>query len=153
LEGKPIGLDPKKKPLKENSWFGEPKCKLGLKVLHFFIFLLFSTIFLYLCCSNFVRIEEMLCIKDIIESTQAPSFLTNYKIDMANFVDPHKVVVRRSAFLALLNAQNGGESEGGEEIGGLKHQFSQVDGDLDLQEILKLVHIPRRKHPKKRQLW
>jgi len=63
----------------------------------------------------------MLCIKEIIESTQAPSFLTNYRIDMANFVDSHKVVIRRSAFLALLNAQNGGESEGGVEIGGLKH--------------------------------
>jgi hypothetical protein len=40
---------------------------------------------------------------------------------MASFVDPHKVVARRSAFLALLSAQNGNESEGGVEIGGLKH--------------------------------
>jgi hypothetical protein len=94
--------------------------------------------------------EQMLWIKDIVESTQAPPFLTNSRIDMASFVDPHKVVVRRSAFLALLRAQNGGESEGGVEIGRLKHQFSQVDGDLDLQQILKPVPIPKKKTPKKK---
>jgi hypothetical protein len=43
LEKKPIGPNPKKS-LKESSWFGEPKCKLGLKVVcsFVFVFLLFS---------------------------------------------------------------------------------------------------------------
>jgi hypothetical protein len=31
-----------KKSLKEISWFGEPKCKLGSKVAHFFVFRFFS---------------------------------------------------------------------------------------------------------------
>jgi hypothetical protein len=46
----------------------------------------------------------MLWIEDIIESTQAPPFLTNLKTDMANFVDPHKMVARNNAFSALPSA-------------------------------------------------
>jgi hypothetical protein len=59
-------------------------------------------------------------------------------------MDPHKVVVRRNAFLAFPSAQNGGELEGGVESGRLKRQFSQVEGDLDLQEILKLVPFQKK---------
>ncbi len=40
----------------------------------------------------------MLWIEDIVESTQAPIFMTNSKVGMASFVDPHTVVVRRNAF-------------------------------------------------------
>ncbi len=69
---------------------------------------------------------------------------------MAGFVDPHKVVARRSAFLTLQNAQNGVESIGGVENGRLKHQFSQLEGDLDLQKIPKLVSITKNKAPKKK---
>ncbi len=69
---------------------------------------------------------------------------------MTSFVDPHKVVARRSAFLALPNAQNEGESIGGVESGRLKHQFSQVEGDLDLQKIPNLVSITKNKAPKKK---
>ncbi len=59
LEGKPIGpLDPKKS-LKGSSWFGEPKCKLGSKVIHFFVFLFFFTVFFYPCYTNFVKMEYM----------------------------------------------------------------------------------------------
>jgi hypothetical protein len=32
----------KEKRLKESSWFGEPKCKLRIKVAHFFVFSFFS---------------------------------------------------------------------------------------------------------------
>jgi hypothetical protein len=39
LEGKPW-FGPIKKNLKDRSWFGEPKCKLGSKVGHFYCFLL-----------------------------------------------------------------------------------------------------------------
>jgi hypothetical protein len=48
---------------------------------------------------------------------------------MVSFVDPHKVVIRRNTFS---NARNGGELEGGAKSGRLKHQFSQVESDLDL---------------------
>jgi hypothetical protein len=51
-----------------------------------------------------VRLEEMLWIEHIVQSTQAPPFLTNLKVDMASFIDPHKVIIRKSAFLALPNA-------------------------------------------------
>ncbi len=66
----------------------------------------------------------MLWIEDIVESTQAPPFLTNSKVEMASFVYPHKVVTRRNAFSTLLSASNEVESKGEIEIGGLKHQFS-----------------------------
>jgi hypothetical protein len=88
LERKLIGLDQTRKSLTESSWFGEAKCKLGSKVVHFFHFL---RVF-YSCCSNSMKLEEMLWIKDIVQSTQAPPFLTNFKVDMASFIDPHKVI-------------------------------------------------------------
>ncbi len=40
----------------------------------------------------------MLWIENIVESTPPLPFLINSRVDMANFVDPYKVVVRRSAF-------------------------------------------------------
>ncbi len=93
-----------------------------------------------------MKMGEMLWIEDIVESTKTPPFLTNSRVDMASFVDPHKVVAKRIS--AFSNAQNGGESKGGVESGGLKCQFSQVEGNLDLQKIPKSVPILRR-----RQLW
>jgi hypothetical protein len=45
LEGKPIGSNQKKNNLKESSWFGELKCELGSKVVHFFVILLFLIVF------------------------------------------------------------------------------------------------------------
>ncbi len=62
----------------------------------------------------------------------------------------HKAVARRSAFLTLPNAQNGGESIGGVKNGRLKRQFSQLEGDMDLQNIPKLVSITKNKTPKKK---
>ncbi len=84
----------KKKGLKESSWFGEPKCKLRSKVVHFFTFLLFFLIFIY-PCSNFVRMGNKLWIENIVA---IPSFFANFRIDMVGFKDLYKVVVRRSAF-------------------------------------------------------
>ncbi len=43
----------------------------------------------------------MLWIENINESTQAPPFLTNFRVDMASFVHPHKVLARRNAFSAF----------------------------------------------------
>jgi hypothetical protein len=42
-------------------------------------------------------------IENIVESTLILPFLTNSRVGMANFVDPHKVVAR-SAFLAFPSA-------------------------------------------------
>jgi hypothetical protein len=47
--------------------------------------------------------EDMLWIENIVEGTPIPPFLTNSKIDMTSFVDPHKAVAK-SAFSAFLSA-------------------------------------------------
>jgi hypothetical protein len=59
------------------------------------------------------------------------------------------VVVRRSAFLAFPSAQNRGESKGGLKNERLKCQFTQMEGDLDLQEIPKLVSFQRKEQQRK----
>jgi hypothetical protein len=59
--------------------------------------------------------EGTLWIEDIVESTTTTTLIfTNYKIDMVGFVNPHKVIIKRSASSTLPNAQNGGESKGGD---------------------------------------
>jgi hypothetical protein len=59
--------------------------------------------------------EGTLWIEDIVESTTTTTLIfTNYKIDMVGFVNPHKVIIRRNASSTLPNAQNGGESKGGD---------------------------------------
>jgi hypothetical protein len=40
-------------------------------------------------------------IEGIVEGTPTPSFLINFRINMANFMDPRKMVVRENAFSAL----------------------------------------------------
>ncbi len=93
----------------------------------------------------------MLLIEDIGENTPTPPFFKiNFEVDMVGFVDPHKVVARRSAFSAFPRAQNGGELEGGLESERLKCQFSQMEGDLDLQDISKPIPIPKKRTLKKK---
>jgi len=58
-----------------------------------------------------VKLEDMLWIKEIVESTPTPPFLTNSRVDM----------VAMSAFLVFSSAQNGVELEGEVESEGLKH--------------------------------
>jgi hypothetical protein len=94
----------KKKSFKESSWFGEPKCKLRSKVVHFFVFFFFFIVFFNPCYSNFVKIKNMPCIEDIVERTLALSLLTNFRVGMASSMDLHKVVARRGAFLGFRNA-------------------------------------------------
>jgi hypothetical protein len=84
-------IQTKKRSLKDSSWFGEPKCKLGSKVAHLFIYFIVFLVFLF----NFVKMKDMLWIEDIVESTLALSFLTNFKVDMVGFVNLCKVVVRK----------------------------------------------------------
>jgi hypothetical protein len=45
--------------------------------------------------------NEKHAIEDIVESTLAPPFWSNFRVDMIDFVDPQKVVARRNAFLAF----------------------------------------------------
>ncbi len=92
----------------------------------------------------------MLWIEDIVESTLTLPFFTNFRVDMVGFVNFHKVVARRYAFLAFPSAQNGGESKSQVENEGLNHQFSQVERGLDFQKIPKLVPIPNKRALKKK---
>jgi hypothetical protein len=62
---------------------------------------------------------------------------------MAGFVKPHKMIAKRNAFSAFPSVWNGVELEDGIESEELKHQFSEVEGDLNLQESIE----------KRKQLW
>ncbi len=44
--------------------------------------------------SGISKVENMLWIQDIVESTLVLSFFIYFKIDMIGFVHPHKVVAR-----------------------------------------------------------
>jgi len=72
-----------------------------------FIFSCFLLPLLFEMCES----ENMLWIEDIVESTPAPSFSINSRMDIASFVHLHKVITR-SIFSAFSNAQNEGELEG-----------------------------------------
>jgi hypothetical protein len=56
----------------------------------------------------------MLWIEDIVESIPAHPFFTNSIVDMASFVNSHKVIAR-NAFSAFPSAQNEVELKGGAE--------------------------------------
>jgi hypothetical protein len=45
--------------------------------------------------------ENILWVEEIVESKPAPQFLTNSRIDIAGFVNSHKVVVSGNAFLVV----------------------------------------------------
>jgi hypothetical protein len=85
--------------------------------------------------------------------------LINLKVDMVGFVNLHKVVARKITFWIFPSAWNGVESKNGVGSKRLKHQFSQVEGVLDLQKILKLIPIRNKRIPLKknncdeRQKW
>jgi hypothetical protein len=71
---------------------------------------------------------------------------------MASFVHPHKVIATTSAFSTFPNTQSGGESGGGAESGKLKHQFSQMERDMNLQKIPKLVPTLKKKTSMKKTI-
>jgi hypothetical protein len=99
LEGKPIGPDQKQELKGELMVW---KVQVRVQGCSFFHFLLSFIGFFYYCCSNSSRMEETLWIEGIVESTQAPPFLINSRIDMAGFVDPHKVVLPMSSNIYAL---------------------------------------------------
>jgi hypothetical protein len=68
-----------------------------------------------------VRIADMSRIENIVENTPAPPVLTNFRVDMVGFVNPHKMIVRKSSFSVFLSARNGSEWKGESESERLKH--------------------------------
>jgi hypothetical protein len=91
LEGKPIGLDQKKNSLNKSSQFG---------CLFFHFILLFFILFFYLRCSN-ENGRHIYGLRTLLKAQQLPHFLINFRINMIGFVDPCKVIARKSAFSAL----------------------------------------------------
>jgi hypothetical protein len=67
---------------------------------------------------------------------------------MASFLDHHKVIARNT-FSTFSGAWNETESKGGIEIETLKCQFSQLKGDLNLEEMLKSVFIKKKNSKEK----
>jgi hypothetical protein len=55
-----------------------------------------------------VKIEGMLWIE--VESTPTPPFLFNFEVDIVGFVNPHKMVIKRSVFSVLPSACNGNKN-------------------------------------------
>jgi hypothetical protein len=55
--------------------------------------------------------EDIYGLRTSLKAQQLFHFLINFRINMAGFVDPCKVVVRKSAFSALSNPSAQNESE------------------------------------------
>jgi hypothetical protein len=75
--------------------------------------------------------------EDIVERTPTIPFLNTSSVVIIGFVNLHKVVAQRNAFLVFGNAQNEGVSKlkaKSFDHGGLKHSSSQVEGNLDSQK-------------------
>jgi hypothetical protein len=49
--------------------------------------------------------------QNIVESTPISPFLTNFRVHMASFVDPCKVIVKKNAFSVHPSTQNGSENK------------------------------------------
>ncbi len=79
--------------------------------------------------------EDMLWIEDIVKSTPAFPFLTTLKIDIISFVDLTKWLVERRHFQPFQVYEIRVKSKDGVENKELKHQFSQMKGDLYLQNL------------------
>jgi hypothetical protein len=82
-----------------------------------------------------------LWIGDIVENTPTIPFFNTSNVDITRFVNSHKIVAQRNAFSTLQMHKMRTKSFG---HGRLKCPFSQVEGDLDLQEILKLTPLPKK---------
>jgi hypothetical protein len=91
--------------------------------------------------------ENISWIEDIIESTHNIPFFNTFSVDMARFSNPHKVVVQRNAFSILASAKNESVLKMKMEKfghGRLEHPLSQIEENLDLQEIFKSAPFPKK---------
>ncbi len=79
--------------------------------------------------------KKKIVVENIVESTLTIPFFSASIVDTIGFVNQHKDVAWTIAFSALANAQNENALEMRTKSfvhGGLKHPFSQVEGDLNL---------------------
>jgi hypothetical protein len=99
LEGKSISSS------KGSSWFEEHLiCKLGSKVASPIILFCYPLRpILFLIKKVVQELKDISWIEDVVECTPTILFMNNFTIDVVGFVNPHKVVVKRSAFSTLAN--------------------------------------------------
>jgi hypothetical protein len=90
-----------------------------------------------------------LWIGDIVENTPTIPFFNTSNVDITRFVNSHKIVAQRNAFSILQMHKMRTKSFG---HGRLKCPFSQVEGDLDLQEVLKLTPFSKKEQQGRRWL-
>jgi hypothetical protein len=94
--------------------------------------------------------EDRLWIEDVVA---AFSFVTNLDLTWLVLWIFTWWLLEGMHFQPFPSARNEGESKGGVESEGLKHQFSQVENNLNLLEMLKLIPISKKTLRKKRQGW
>ncbi len=75
----------------------------------------------------------MLWFGDIDKSTSTLPFLTNSKVNMAGFINLHKLAPIKSAFSHLQSAQNGGESSYFNLVQELHNTMQLLGQSLDAQ--------------------
>ncbi len=118
----------KKKSLKKSSWFGEPKCKTKVQG---FLFYFFSLFFFNPWVQILAEWKTCYELKTLLRVNKLSHFLTNSQLDMLDFVDLHKMLVRRSAFFSPFKCMElNWKVE--YKVKGQKHKFSQMKGNLDL---------------------
>jgi hypothetical protein len=64
----------KKMSLKESSWFGEPKCKLGSKVVHLFIYCYFPPYYFKLVAQIMWEWKKCYGLKTLLRAQKLPHF-------------------------------------------------------------------------------
>jgi hypothetical protein len=82
-----------------------------------------------------------LWIGDIVENRPTIPFFNTSNVDIARFVDSHKIVAQRNAFSTLQMHKMRTNFFG---HGGLECPFSQIEGYLDFQEIFTYKKKGRR---------
>jgi hypothetical protein len=99
-----------KNSLKESTWFGEPKCKLGFQLAHFFNFKK-KIVFFYPCCSITVRIKAAyMNWGHCWEHTNSPIFLSILELTWLTLWILARWLIERMHFQPFPSAQNGGEN-------------------------------------------
>jgi hypothetical protein len=100
--------------------------------------------------------ENISCMEEyIVKCTPTIPLLSTSNVGMVGSVNAHKVVVQKSAFIVLENAQNDDVSKMKTKSFAhtrLKESFSQVEGDLDFQEVPKPTPLPKKRATKKKMV-
>jgi len=135
LEGKLIGLD----KIKELSCLESQSVSYvkGCSFFCFFSFPLFFFTFVTFVVQILWGWQTCYGLRTFVESTSTPPYLTNSRIDMVHFVNPHNVVARKNTISTFPSARNRSELEGETESGGLKLQCCPIATLVTMQSLVQ----------------